>query len=104
MDDDTRLRRLGDAPDNEEIWFEPKRYGYGAGLPISREGWITLGGYAAVMILMASAIGPLSKANPLYILVPVAVMAGMTIWFVPLCARHTRGGWRWRWGDDQDRA
>jgi lipopolysaccharide export LptBFGC system permease protein LptF len=100
MDDDARLRRRGQAPEEDDIWFEPKRYGYGAGLPISREGWIALGSYVAVMMLMAAAIGPLTKANPLYILVPVAIMAGMTIWFVPLCARHTRGGWRWRWGGD----
>jgi hypothetical protein len=100
MDDDARLRMREHAPDEEDVWFEPKRYGYGAGLPIRREGWITLGGYVAAMILMAVAIGPLAHANPLFLLCPAIVMAGATLWFVPLCARHTRGGWRWRWGDD----
>jgi hypothetical protein len=100
MDDDTRLRgRTGSSANDDEIWFEPKRFGYGAGLPIAREGWIALGGYVGAMLLMASALGPLAEINPLYMLAVAAVMAGLTIWFMPLCARHTRGGWRWRWGE-----
>ena len=86
--------------EDEEPWFEPKRYGYGAGLPIRRAGWLALGGYVGIVILMTAAIGPLATANPFYILAPVAVIAAATIWFVPLCARHTRGGWKWRWGGE----
>ncbi len=85
--------------DEPEPWFEPKRYGYGAGLPINRKGWIALGSYVAVVILMAATTGPLMMINPFLIFVPVGVFAGATLWFVPLCERHTRGGWRWRWGD-----
>jgi len=100
VDDDARLRTRRQAPDHDNVWFEPKRYGYGAGLPIHRNGWIALGSYVAVIILMAAAIGPLAAASPLLIFVPVGVIAGATLWFVPLTERRTRGGWRWRWGDE----
>lgn len=102
MDDDKGLRGRGHARDEEDVWFEPKRYGYGAGLPIRREGWITLGSYVAVIILMTAAMGPFAQANPLLLLCPVIIIIGATLWFVPLCARHTRGGWRWRWGGDDN--
>lgn len=103
MDDDTRLRgRMGSFPEEDEIWFEPKRYGYGVGLPIAREGWLAMGGYVGIVILTTCAIGPLANINPYYILAPVAIIAAATLWFLPLCERHTRGGWRWRWGGDED--
>ena len=31
-------------------WFNPKRYGYGAGLPCSWEGWAVLAAFAAIML------------------------------------------------------
>jgi len=103
MDDDKGLRgRNGSSPEEDEIWFEPKRFGYGAGLPVAREGWLAMGAYVGIMLLMAAMLGPLADANPLYMLAPVVVMAAATIWFGPLCARHTRGGWRWRWGGRED--
>ena len=32
-------------------WFAPKRYGYGAGLPITWQGWAIVLGYAGLVIL-----------------------------------------------------
>ncbi len=35
-------------------WFAPKRYGYGAGLPIAWQGWVLTIGYLAVICWPAS--------------------------------------------------
>lgn len=74
-------------------WFAAKRYGYGAGLPIAWQGW-------AVLIAFLLSIGGAAwlfgadDARALAIVVPA------TIGLLVVTARTTRGGWRWRWGDD----
>lgn len=73
------------------IWFAPKRYGYGAGLPVSWQGWVLVLGYIAVAMVAFAATAM------------VPALAGVVIATVALLffsARHTRGGWRWRWGSD----
>ncbi len=101
MDDDTGLRGRGHAPDDDEdAWFAPKRFGYGAGMPISREGWIASGIYMAGIIVFVFIARTLSDQGSALALIPVLGIGALTLWFVPLCARHTKGGWRWRWGGD----
>jgi len=73
-------------------WFAPKRYGYGAGLPISWQGWVVTLGFSGLLIGTAV----LFKDQPLK-LFAVAVPLTVTLMFI--CARTTRGGWRWRWGE-----
>jgi hypothetical protein len=73
-------------------WFAPKRFGYGAGMPISWQGWaVTIAFVAGVaadtLLLRDSAVAFLS------------VLAILTVAFIVVAARTTRGGWRWRWGD-----
>lgn len=80
---------MSDGP----IWFAPKRYGYGAGLPIAWQGWLVMALFMAVTI--AAAI--LFADRPLVL---AAVLAPAVILLVILCARTTRGGWRWRWGEE----
>jgi hypothetical protein len=80
---------VSDGPE----WFAPKRYGYGAGMPISWQGWALTIGFVGLAILLS--IG-LAK-NPLQL---IAGLAPVTIAFMVICARTTRGGWRWRWGDE----
>lgn len=71
-------------------WFAPKRYGYGAGLPISWEGWLVVGLYVAAVtaapLLLSSVAG----------LVFITLVSAVVI---VICARRTDGGWRWRNGD-----
>jgi hypothetical protein len=74
-------------------WFASKRYGYGAGLPISWQGWALTVGFTVLAVALALAFAH----RPLQL---IAVLTPPTIAFLAICARTTRGGWRWRWGDE----
>jgi len=74
-------------------WFASKRYGYGSGLPISWQGWALTLAFLALVL----GLGLSLSDRPLKLL---AVLAPLTIAFMLICARTTRGGWRWRWGDE----
>ena len=77
--------------DEDESWFAPKRYGYGAGLPIAWQGWAVLIGY----ILLVAAASPLIRYS---VTGYVALVAAASLALIVTAARKTRGGWRWRWG------
>lgn len=71
-------------------WFAAKRHGYGAGPPISWEGWAAL----AVFVLAVAGSGIwLAGAWR------IGAFAGLTALFMLVAARKTAGGWRWRQGD-----
>jgi hypothetical protein len=72
-------------------WFEPKRSGYGSGLPIAWQGWAVLVGYLLVTTLAVLLI-------PWTIVGFIAVVLLATAALVAVCASRTRGGWRWRGG------
>lgn len=76
---------------DEDVWFEPKLYGYGAGLPVAWQGWALLAGYLG-------AIMTASLLLPRHWLAYLIVILALTAALLPICAAHTRGGWRWRWG------
>jgi hypothetical protein len=83
---------VSDGPE----WFAPKRYGYGAGLPIAWQGWALTLGFVAIAI----ATGVAFQHKPLVI---VAILVPPTAAFLVITARTTLGGWRWRWGgEDRD--
>lgn len=79
------------------MWFAPKRYGYGAGLPIAWQGWALLGGYIALMVLAGfmsgSHLGAIRAAA-------FALFIAATATLLSLTRQRTRGGWKWRWGND----
>lgn len=80
---------MSDGPE----WFAPKRYGYGAGLPISWQGWAVMIGFTLLVLGLAFALHDR----------PVALIAALTlpsIAFIIITAKTTRGGWRWRWGEE----
>jgi hypothetical protein len=79
---------MNDGPE----WFAPKRYGYGAGLPVSWQGW------ALTLAFLAYSFA-VSLWFRDQILVTIALMAPAIVAFLVIVARTTRGGWRWRWGD-----
>ena len=74
-------------------WFAAKRYGYGAGLPISWQGWAILALYLAAVIGAAAAL----ERKPVAL---GAIVATATLLLLLITARTTRGGWRWRWGKE----
>ena len=78
---------------DEPAWFAPKRFGYGAGLPISWQGWVLTIGYIAVCVVVAMVFAQ----KPLIL---VAVLVPLTVALMVIAARTTRGGWRWRWGSE----
>jgi hypothetical protein len=80
---------VSDGPE----WFAPKRYGYGSGLPITWQGWAVMIGFVAVAILVSVAL----RDRPLQL---VATIIPLTVILLVICARTTRGGWRWRWGEE----
>jgi hypothetical protein len=79
--------------DQDDAWFAPKRYGYGSGLPIAWQGWALLAGY----ILAISVASLLIARHPL---VYAAIMLAATMLVIAVAAVKTRGGWRWRSGEE----
>lgn len=78
--------------DYDGAWFAPKRYGFGTGLPIRWQGWAMLASYLALTIA-----GPALFAPLWYVWTPVVIIA--TTGLILVAKKHTRGGWRWRWGE-----
>ena len=91
------VRNTARHPDtaSDEAWWAPKRYGYGAGLPIAWQGWAITLAYCIAVTLSAWLILPRS------IFAFVAIVLAATAAVIIICARKTRGGWRWRWGEKQ---
>ena len=77
---------------DEHDWFAPKRYGYGAGLPLRWQGWVVLAAYFVVIGLAALLI-------PYALAAFLSIVAIATAALLMVAARKTRGGLRWRWGD-----
>jgi hypothetical protein len=80
---------MSDGPE----WFAPKRFGYGAGLPISWQGWALTAAFIALVV----GLGLLFRGEPIKL---IAAIAPFFVGFLVICARTTRGGWRWRWGNE----
>lgn len=72
-----------------KAWFAPKRFGYGAGLPIAWQGWVVL---AVFIAGLAGAVAWLDGI--VRVVAIVALVAGL--FFVTRA--KTEGGWRWRSG------
>ena len=83
------------------MWFAPKSYGYGSGLPITWEGWAVLGlFFAALFTLRWAAFDYFSGGMRAAMFV-----GGTALLIVPLilvCRARTEGGWKWRDGCNDD--
>ena len=76
----------------EPAWFAHKRYGYGASFPIKWQGWAVTMGFIVLVVGSSFLIR--------YSLVAYACVAAiLTTALLVICT--TRGGWRWRWGEEE---
>ena len=80
-------------------WFRPKRYGYGAGLPVSWQGWAVLAVYVGALVILYW-FAQRYFAQPQRVMIQAVGVLIATAALVLICAAKTEGGWRWRWGDD----
>jgi len=74
-------------------WFAPKRYGYGA-TPITWQGWAITIGFVGIFSALALVLG----RHPIQL---IAALVPVLAIFIVICAKTTRGGWRWRWGEEE---
>ncbi|WP_128891259.1 hypothetical protein [Erythrobacter sp. HKB08] len=74
-------------------WFAAKKLGYGAGLPIAWQGWALMAGYFVLML----GFGLLAETGHLAnMIIGFTGIAIVTILFLIVVKKRTRGGWRWR--------
>lgn len=76
-------------------WFNPKRFGYGAELPCSWEGW------AVLVVFMGVTVGVSYAFDDSHWRLRAVVGVLAIVALLVIVAAKTRGGWRWRWGQDQ---
>lgn len=79
--------------DDDRHWFEPKRYGYGAGLPVAWQGWVLLGLFVGGLAGAGLLFMP---DDPVSFFAVTLVLTGILLF---VASRKTRGGWRWRSGE-----
>jgi hypothetical protein len=80
---------MSDGPE----WFAPKRYGWGA-TPNTWQGWALTIGFVAILILLSRRFAD----RPVLLF---GAAAPLVVVFVVICARTTKGGLRWRWGEEE---
>ena len=74
---------------DDRPWFRPKRFGYGAGLPMAWQGWAMLVAHMAVI----GGIIMLFANQPVTMVVASLIAAAAPI---PIYRVKTKGGWHWR--------
>ena len=80
---------------DEDVWFEPKWFGYGSGWPVRWQGWAVVATYLVAVTVAALTLA--ERHRTLFFL----AMLLMSVPLMVVSARHTRGGWRWRWGGER---
>jgi predicted anti-sigma-YlaC factor YlaD len=75
-------------------WFRVKRYGFGAGLPCSWEGWALLAGF--LVVIVTSGVVFMDRNPTLHF----GVVLASTAIVIVVSWRKSDGPWKWRWGQD----
>lgn len=76
---------------DDDAWFAPKRFGYGAGRPIAWQGWVLLA--VQIAAILGGAYGLRGRPGAM-----IAAVIFASLLPLPLIAAKTQGGWKWRWG------
>jgi hypothetical protein len=58
-------------------WFPAKRYGWGWGPPIAWQGWVVLGAYFVVLVVISLAIPP--AAHPAGFIAAVSALSALLV-------------------------
>ncbi|CAN5461571.1 hypothetical protein BH10PSE3_BH10PSE3_30470 [soil metagenome] len=74
-------------------WFRVKRYGLGAGLPCSWEGWVVL----TAFVVIAIGSGLLLQEHPI---AHIATILTATAVVGAIAWRKSDGPWKWRSGGE----
>ncbi|MCE0743214.1 hypothetical protein LWC05_04815 [Acetobacter sicerae] len=86
-----------------QAWFAVRRYGYGAGRPISWQGWSLWILFLGVTLIPSLVVPWIDLSRPLLAEGLVMLVDGIAIVsFVLICKARTDGDWRWRWGNTTD--
>ncbi|MEN3972649.1 hypothetical protein WJS89_08195 [Sphingomicrobium sp. XHP0235] len=84
------------SPGPDEGWFYAKRYGFGSGPPRTWQGWLVtvifIGGAIAMGVLLAD-------RDPLLF---AALFVPWVVAFMVIAWKTTSGGWKWRWGKEDE--
>ncbi len=78
---------------DDKPWFAPERFGLGTGMPIAWQGWVMLATHVTILI---AALILFAGDELLQVVLTLIIGIGP----LPFYAAKTRGGWKWRWGDD----
>ena len=81
----------------ERYWFPAKRFGWGWGLPLTWQGWLVLGGYAAMMAFFVNTYPP--EEYPFEF---AAGVSAASIVLLIICYKKGEPP-RWRWGGRDER-
>ena len=78
-------------------WFRVKRFGYGAGLPVSWEGWAVLAVFLALVLAISTLGAPLSVSHPLAYFAAIIAPSIALVW---IAWRKSDRSWKWRNGGE----
>ena len=74
-------------------WFRAKLFGWGWGLPVAWQGWLTLLLYFALVALAVFLLSPTKYGNGFFL----SAIAGLSLILVAVCWLKGEPP-RWRWG------
>ena len=80
--------------DDGPEWFAAKRRGIGPGVPISWQGWAMTLAFVGLAVFLWLKLAE----RPIQL---IAIMIPLTATFLVIAIRTTKGGWRWRWGEEE---
>ncbi len=89
---------MNQDPANLRPWFRAKRYGFGAGLPITWQGWAVTLAYVAIVAGFSLMAERRDGSANWAAYGGIGLATALLLWIV---AGRTEGGWAWRWGRDE---
>lgn len=82
---------------DEDYWFVPKTYGYGA-QPKNWKGWAVTLGFVVLMIAITVPLVVFPGEGGPQIFLWLGIQLPLMAAFIWVCHKKTEGGWKWQWG------